>query len=96
VGARRQEVAMSTQTGASGGFPMPTEFLAKLLALVTENSIVRPRATVIPTSARSVQIPAFDVTTAPAAGDTASSAAAAPAGPSRRPRSTRPSPTSSN
>jgi HK97 family phage major capsid protein len=53
-----QKTAMATQTGTSGGFLVPTEFLAKLLALVTENSICRSLATVIPMSARSVQIPA--------------------------------------
>jgi HK97 family phage major capsid protein len=40
--------AMSTQTGTSGGFLVPTEFLARLLALVTENSIVRPRRALRP------------------------------------------------
>src|SRR5205823_6421305 len=34
-------------------------------------SVVRGRATVIPMAARSVKIPALDVTTAPSSGDTA-------------------------
>jgi HK97 family phage major capsid protein len=66
-----QKTAMATQTGTSGGFLVPTEFLAKLLSLLTKNSICRSLAAMIPMSARSVQIPALDVTTAPAAGDTA-------------------------
>jgi HK97 family phage major capsid protein len=65
------KAAMSTQTGTSGGFLVPTEFYDRLMALVTEKSIVRPRATLIPMTARSCQVPALDVVTAPAAGDTA-------------------------
>jgi HK97 family phage major capsid protein len=63
--------SMSTQTGTTGGYLVPTEFYAKLMALVTEMSIVRPRATIIPMGARTTQVPALDVTTAPQAGDTA-------------------------
>jgi HK97 family phage major capsid protein len=63
--------AAATQTGTTGGFLVPTEFMARLLALVTENSVVRPRATIIPQSGRSTQVPALDVTTVPTAGDTA-------------------------
>ncbi len=66
-----QKAAMSTQTGVSGGYLVPVEFHARLMKLVTEKSIVRPRATVIPMTSRTVQIPALDVTTAPTAGDTA-------------------------
>ena len=59
-----KKTAMSTQTGTNGGYLVPTEFYSKLMALVTENSIVRQRATIIPMGARSVQVPALDVTTA--------------------------------
>lgn len=66
-----KKAAMSTQTGVSGGYLVPTEFHDRLMALVTERSVVRPRATVIPMMSRTVQIPALDVTTAPSAGDSA-------------------------
>jgi HK97 family phage major capsid protein len=66
-----KKAAMSTQTGTTGGFLVPTEFHDRLMALVSERSVVRPRATVIPMAARSCQIPAIDVVTAPAAGDSA-------------------------
>ncbi len=66
-----KKAAMSTQTGTSGGYLVPTEFHAQLMGLVTERSIVRPRATLIPMSARSCQIPAIDVVTPPSAGETA-------------------------
>src|SRR5262249_44736846 len=66
-----QKVALSTQTGTQGGYTVPTEFYNRLMALVTEMAIVRPRATIVPMAGRSVQVPILDVTTAPAAGDTA-------------------------
>src|SRR5262245_9256923 len=66
-----EKTAMSTQTGTSGGYLVPTEFHARLMALVAERSVVRPRATVVPMAARACQIPALDVVTAPSAGDSA-------------------------
>jgi HK97 family phage major capsid protein len=39
-----QKTAMSTQTGTTGGYLVPTEFYAKLMSLVTEMSVVRPIA----------------------------------------------------
>ncbi len=65
------KAAMSTQTGTTGGYLVPTEFHSKLMALVAEKSVVRPRATVIPMASREMEVPAIDVTTAPASGDTA-------------------------
>src|SRR5262245_10963732 len=66
-----KKTAMSTQPGAQGGYLVPIDFYGQLMQLVTERSIVRPRATIIPMAHRSCQVPALDVTTAPAAGDTA-------------------------
>jgi HK97 family phage major capsid protein len=66
-----QKTALATQTGTQGGYTVPTEFYNRLMALVTEMAIVRPRATIVPMAGRSVQVPILDVTTAPAAGDTA-------------------------
>ncbi|MFO0876496.1 MAG: phage major capsid protein [Gemmataceae bacterium] len=66
-----KKTAMSTQTGTTGGYLVPTEFHERIMGLVVERSIVRPRATLIPMAGRSCQIPAIDVVTAPSAGDTA-------------------------
>ena len=66
-----KKTTMTTQTGTTGGYLVPTQFYAKLMALVTEMSIVRSRATIIPMTSRVTQIPALDVTTPQAAGDTA-------------------------
>jgi len=48
--------------GASGGFLVPTEFLAQLQAVVAENSIVRQRATIIRMRRRQVDIPVLNQT----------------------------------
>src|SRR5262245_30358921 len=66
-----KKAAMNTQTGAQGGYLVPTEFSNRLMMLATERSIVRQRATIVPMSARSVKVPVLDMTTAPAAGDSA-------------------------
>src|SRR5262249_48987096 len=70
-GPVERKAAMSTPTGTQGGYLVPVEFYSRLMALVTEMSVVRPRATVIPMASRTVQVPALDVTTAPSAGDSA-------------------------
>jgi HK97 family phage major capsid protein len=65
------KAALNTATGggAQGGFTVPTDFLPRLLQQAAESAIVRPRATVIPMTSRSIQVPALDVVTAPTAGD---------------------------
>jgi HK97 family phage major capsid protein len=65
------KAALNTQTGTQGGYTVPEEFLPRLMQLASEMSVVRPRATIIPMSSRSIHIPTLDHTTAPAAGDTA-------------------------
>jgi HK97 family phage major capsid protein len=68
VGAK---AALAAQTGTSGGYTVPTEFLPRLLAISSEASVIEPRATIIPMASDTVEVPTLDVTTAPAAGDTA-------------------------
>ena len=58
----REGKALAEGIGATGGFLVPTEFRAQLLAVAAERAIVRPRATIIPMSRRSVQIPVLDQT----------------------------------
>ena len=48
--------------GASGGFLVPTEFLADMQSVMAETAIVRPRATIIRMRRRSIQIPVLDQT----------------------------------
>ena len=43
----------------AGGFTVPDEFLARLLMLSLEPSIIRPRAFVLPMSSQSIRVPAI-------------------------------------
>ena len=65
------KAALATTGGTTGGYTVPTEFLPRLLATAAESAVVRPRATVIPMTSRSLQVPYLDVTNTPNAGDTA-------------------------
>lgn len=63
-GAETKDLAEGT--GSTGGFLVPSEFRAELMSAVAENSIVRPRAMVIPMARRTIEVPALkqDDTTA--------------------------------
>ena len=54
--------AMSSTVPADGGFLIPETFRAELLRVALEQSIVRPRARVIPMDSMRVALPALDVT----------------------------------
>ena len=62
------EKDLSGATGAGGGFLIPEQFLPTLLSKMAEDSIIRPRAMVVPMSSRSVTIPALDQNQSLAAG----------------------------
>lgn len=53
---------MTGQTGAGGGFLIPTEQLTELMSLVAERSFFRSRASVIPMTRRQITIPLLDQT----------------------------------
>jgi len=65
------KTAMTTSSGTAGGYTVPIEFLPKLLAAAAEVSIVRSRATIVPMTARTIQVPYLDITNVPTAGQTA-------------------------
>lgn len=52
----------SEQVPAEGGLLVPEEFRSELMMLAMENSVVRPRATVIPMGAPRLHIPSVDET----------------------------------
>lgn len=56
----RSSKDMSGQTGAGGGYLIPTEFRAELYAAMAEASIVRQRAQIIPMRRRQIDIPVLD------------------------------------
>lgn len=69
AGSERRALAQSS--GITGGYTVPTDFVADLMQVAGEMSLVRPRARKIQMAADEVHIPVLDQTTAPTAGDTA-------------------------
>ncbi len=55
--------ALSSTEPSQGGFLIPEEFRAEMLSLALEQSVVRPRARVLPMTSRTVSLPINDVTT---------------------------------
>jgi HK97 family phage major capsid protein len=62
------KAALGESSGAAGGYTVPPEFYQQLMAIVAEETFVRPRAFVLPMAGATLQIPLLDVTTAQAAG----------------------------
>jgi HK97 family phage major capsid protein len=60
--AGHESKQMVESVGASGGFLVPTEYLAQLQAVGPEDGIVRPRSTVIRMRRRSIDVPVLDQT----------------------------------
>lgn len=58
----RDEKQMVENVGASGGFLVPTEFLAQLQAVLAESTFVRPRATILRMARRQIDVPVLDQT----------------------------------
>lgn len=71
TGEPQGKAALTSSDGTQGGYTVPAQFLDQLLALTAEQSVVERRATRIPMASRSIHVPALDVESAPASGDTA-------------------------
>lgn len=54
------ELKMSSEDGASGGFLVPEEYIARLMQIAGDSAIVRPRAMLIPVGTAAGSIPALD------------------------------------
>lgn len=59
----RIQNAYGTKIPADGGFLVPEEFRQTIMQVALEQSVTRPRATVIPMSTQTLDIPAVDETT---------------------------------
>jgi len=59
-----EQKQMVGNVGARGGFLIPTQFIPQLQAVMAEESIVRPKATIIRMVRRQVAIPVLDQTSA--------------------------------
>lgn len=67
LGADWERKLLQEAVGASGGFLVPIAYQAELFQKAYEDSIVRPRATVIPMAVPQLQMPSLDQTITPAA-----------------------------
>lgn len=65
----RGQKAIGGTSGASGGFLIPSGYVTELAAVMTDSSLVLPRVTTLPMSARSVTLPVVDYTQSLAAGE---------------------------
>ncbi len=63
-----EKVALAESSGITGGYTVPPMFANQLLTLAVEDTIVAPRAAKQPLTARTLQVPSLDITTAYGAG----------------------------
>jgi HK97 family phage major capsid protein len=61
------KAALSSTSGTTGGYTVPTDFLPALYQTIEEQAIIRPRALVCPMASSSMILPLPDATTAQAA-----------------------------
>src|SRR5262249_41259794 len=64
----QQKAALAEASGVTGGYTVPPEFYQQLMAVVVEDTFIRPRAFVAPMGSATLQIPFLDITTVQAAG----------------------------
>lgn len=62
------KAALAEASGVTGGYTVPPDFYRQLLALVVENTFIRPRAFVQPMASATLQFPFLDVSTVQSAG----------------------------
>ena len=61
-GAHAKVKVLTVGSGADGGYLVPPEFRAEIMALALEGAIIRPRATVIPMGSNTLTMPGIDDT----------------------------------
>ena len=64
----RVKAALAEASGVAGGYVVPPDFYRQLLAIVAENTFIRPRAFVQPMASATLQFPYLDITTVQSAG----------------------------
>jgi HK97 family phage major capsid protein len=62
------KAALGEASGVTGGYIVPPDFYNQLLAIVAEQTFIRPRAFVQPMASATLQFPFLDVTTVQSAG----------------------------
>src|SRR6266566_3705388 len=66
-GGTVKKTAMGESSGGLGGYNVPSEYTTKLLNVISDESFVWQRATVIPMERQQINFPRIDVETIPAA-----------------------------
>jgi HK97 family phage major capsid protein len=62
------KAALAEASGVAGGYTVPPEYRQELMALMAEETFIRPRAFVMPMGSATLQLPYLDVTTVQSAG----------------------------
>src|SRR5204862_7201243 len=62
------KAALGESSGVTGGYTVPPDFHQQLLALMAEETVIRPRAFVLPMGGATMQLPYLDATTVQSAG----------------------------
>jgi HK97 family phage major capsid protein len=62
------KAALAEASGVAGGYTVPPEFYQQLLAVMAEETFIRPRAFVQPMGSATLQIPFLDISTVQSAG----------------------------
>jgi HK97 family phage major capsid protein len=62
------KAALGEASGVTGGYTVPPDFYQQLIAIMAEETFIRPRAFVLPMAGATMQIPFLDVSTVQSAG----------------------------
>lgn len=62
------KAALAENSGVTGGYTVPPGFSNQLLTLAIEQSVVRPRASIMPMTTKTLAVPSLDYTSTGAAG----------------------------
>ena len=68
--AWQTKAALAEASGVTGGYTVPPDYYRQLLALIEEQTFIRPNAFVQPMASATLQFPYLDVTTVQSAGTT--------------------------
>jgi len=64
------KAALAEESGATGGYLVPDEYIPEVLSVAAETAVVRPRAYKQPMEGRSLQIPYLSQSSQPSSGET--------------------------
>lgn len=65
-----RKTALAENSGQTGGYVVPPQFMSELLTIAGEDAFIKPRARVLPMNSRTAEWPMLDITAVQAAGTT--------------------------